>query len=396
MPRNLATRLAAAALGATLLASPALAQSGGSGDLVPCGEMPDGLQRSSMAYGGRRPCPPASAPRAYQPRHAGLAYDVLALENEACFVPDAAYQEMDAVIDATLAKLPAATGVAVTDEARLTQLGQAFAAVMAERGYRLLVPTVNLGDALLERRPAGGEPQHIIDCDTGAMMLITIARILGIDASLVEMVTQGGDDHNYVHYRMAAGRTFNWDVNGVTACATPEGAKPWEAVPLTDRQVAGYVVGLRGWNWQRFGQWDKALADWREAADLWPERPRQANWYAWAVAADRGPWRAAHKADALVMAERAVAIFSDSDTLDTLACARAFAGDFPGAADAERRALEDLPERDGRRGELESRARRFAHRQDCTGLRAPEPFPEFDSAKPPVRAEPMSGGPTQG
>jgi tetratricopeptide (TPR) repeat protein len=245
------------------------------------------------------------------------------------------------------------------------------------------------------RQPKGGfDAVHIVDCDTGAMMLITIARLLGLDASLVEMVTRSQDDHNYVHYRLAADRSFNWDVNGVTACATPEGARPWEAVPLTDRQVAGYVIGLRGWNWERLGRWDNALADWREAADLWPERPRQANWYAWAVAADQGAWRDAHRQDGLVMAERAVAVSADPNALDTLGCAKAFAGDFTGATEAEQRALEGLPEGDVRRQELEDRAARFANRRDCSGLRGREDsFAEFDAAAEPRRAEPMSGGP---
>ncbi len=391
MSRNLAVRTAIAAFAAGLtITAPALAQDAGAP--VPCGEMPDGLQRAAMAYGGRRPCPPAAL-RAYQPRHAGLAYDVLAMENEACFVPDAAYEELDAIIDATLARLPVTTDRPATDEERLTQLGQTFAAVLTERGYRLLVPTVNLGDALLERRPAGGEAGHIIDCDTGSMILITIARKLGLDASLVEMVTRHGDDHNYVHYRLVGGATFNWDVNGVTGCTTPEGAKAWEAVPLTDRQVAGYVVGLRGWNWQRRGQMERALADWREAADLWPERPRQANWYAWAVAADRGPWRNGHKVDALEMARRALAIEPISAHYDTLACAQAFAGDFEGAVASAGRALAEAAPDDRDRGAYEARAALLASGTDCTGLRDPEPFEEFDPDAAPVEVRPMSGGP---
>ncbi len=391
MSRNLAVRAAIAAFAAgAAFAAPAFAQ--GTGAPVDCGEMPDGLQRAAMAYGGRRPCPPAAV-RTYQPKHAGLAYDVLAMENEACFVPDAAYQELDAVIDATLARLPITTDRPATAEERLTQLGQTLAAVLTERGYRLLVPTVNLGDALLERRPAGGEPGHIIDCDTGSMLLITIARKLGLDASLVEMVTRAGDDHNYVHYRLAGGATFNWDFNGVTGCTTPQGGKAWEAVALSDRQVAGYVVGLRGWNWQRRGQMERALADWRQAADLWPERPRQANWYAWAVAADRGPWRNGHKAEALEMARRALAIQPISDHYDTLACAQAFAGDFEGAVASAGRALAELPEQDANRGAYEQRAALLASGTDCTGLRDPEPFEEFDPDAAPVEARPMSGGP---
>lgn len=391
MSRNLAVRTAIAALAAGVtFAAPALAQDATA--LVDCGEMPDGLQRASMAYGGRRPCPPAAV-RAYQPRHAGLAYEVLAMENEACFVPDAAYEELDAVIDATLARIPADIDGLPTDEARLTALGQALAAVLSERGYRLLVPTVNLGDALLERRPAGGEPGHIIDCDTGSMILITIARKLGFDAALVEMVTRAGDDHNYVHYRLAGGATFNWDFNGVTGCTTPVGGQAWEAVALSDRQVAGYVVGLRGWNWQRRGQMERALADWRQAADLWPERPRQANWYAWAVAADRGPWRNGHRAEAVEMARRALAIAPVSDHYDTLACAQAFAGDFEGAVASAGRALDVLPEGDRNRDAYEQRAALLAGGTDCTGLRDPEPFEEFDPDATPVEARPMSGGP---
>lgn len=383
---RLTATVAVAALTVAALPTPGAAQSGGSARLPTCGEMSDAMVRAPQAFAGRRPCPPR-AERAYAPKHSGLAYDVLKAEDEACFVPDIAWEELDAIVDATMAR----AGDVTRDEAGLTKLGKAFAEVLTERGYKLLVPTVNLGDALLERS-LGDESTRTMDCDTGSMMLITIARKLGFDAALVEMVTSGGFDHNYVHVRLDEGRTFNWDVNGVSACLTPEGTPPWQGVALSDDNVMGYVIRLRAWNWQRHGRMDLAMADWRNAADLWPESPTAANEFAWAVSAGDQPGRDAWKADAVALAERAVALQRDANHLDTLACAYAFNGEFPKAAETERAALAVFDGGDRVRREFQARLDRFEAGQDCSGLRTDEPTPDFNPdavIRPPG---PVSGG----
>lgn len=386
MFRKLAAPVALAAVTLAALPPPASAQSGGWARLPTCGEMADGMARAPQAFSGRRPCPPR-VERAYAPKHAGLAYDVLAAEDEACFVPDIAWQEMDAIVDATIAR----AGEVTRDEAGLTRLGQAFARVLEERGYRLLIPTVNLGDALLERR-LGDEATRTVDCDTGSMMLITIARKLGFRAALVEMVISSGADHNYVRYDLDGGKVFNWDINGVTACATPEGTPPWQGVPMSDENVMGYVVRLRAWNWQRHGRMDLAMADWRRAADLWPGSPTAANEFAWAVAAGDQPGREAYRTDAVALAERAVALRRDANHLDTLACAWAWAGDLGKAAETQRAAIAELSEGSGARAEFEGRLKLFEAGRDCSGLRTDYPTPDFDPTAEVSRGQPVAGG----
>lgn len=387
MLRRLTTPVALAAVLAAALPAPAAAQAVGPAGLPDCGEMADALPRAAQSWAGRRPCPPRVT-RTYAPKHAGLAYEVLKAEDEVCFVPDEAFRELDSLIDATIKR----AGKVSKDEAGLTRLGKAFAEELIARGHHLLVPTVNLGDALLERRRTDGSRMKIVDCDTGAMILITIARQLGFEAALVEMVTRGGDDHNYVRYALP-GRALNWDVNGVSACATPADGPPWHNTPMSDENVMGYVVRLRAWNWQRFDRMDLAMADWRRAADLWPGHPAAANEFAWTVAAGDYPGREAWKADAVVLAQRAVALRRDSSHLDTLACAYAFAGDFARAREAEQDALNELPERDGSRSEYEARAELFADGRDCSGQRTDWPTPDFDPNVAMRRSDPVSGGP---
>ena len=52
-----------------------------------------------------------------------------------------------------------------------------------------------------------------------------------------------------------------------------------------------------------------------------------------------------------------------------------------------------LPADDGRLPDYAGRTALFAAGSDCTGLRGPDPFEEFDPDATPVEARPMSGGP---
>jgi hypothetical protein len=83
--------------------------------------------------------------------------------------------------------------------------------------------------------------------------------------------------------------------------------------------------------------------DYREAMRLFPERAGAYTGFAWPVATKDFPERTRYREAASAAAERAVALRRIPDDLDTLACAYAFAGDFPRAASHEREARDGVP-----------------------------------------------------
>lgn len=343
--------------------------------LPPCGQIE---ARPHGAAAPRRTCPKTEA-RSYRPRHQGLGYDVLALETEACFVPDSAYALLDDIVDKAIARLSPTerSGVGLAAEARGLAVSRATNAVLIEMGFGLYIPTATLGDALVSRAGPGEQDRYIVDCDTGAMILMTVADVLDMPAALVEITLPGGDQHDYVRWTLADGRFVDWDTNQRGICRTPDGQPDFQARALTRTEAMGYAHTLRAALWKRKGDYDRAVQDYRTAMRDRPDSPIAYNGFAWIVATTDWPARDALRADALQAAERAVSLQRSSgdtrltrsgisDYMDTLACLYAGAGDFNKAIAAEQGALAV-----SHRAEFRTRLASFsgANPKDCTGAR---------------------------
>lgn len=297
--------------------------------------------------------------RQYTPRYRGLAYRLLDDESAVCFVPDAAYQLLDRLID-DAKKQPAAT-VQTRESVRQT-LGM-IGNLLVAHGFALHIPTHTVGDALVNRARSREPVRHIFDCDTGSVIVMTIAEHLGVQLSLVEITLTSGMGHNYVRWVDVNGRVLDWDVNGRCECATPSGVLPHEGKAMTPRQIEGYFRGLMALIHQRNGRNQEALAAYRDSATWYPESPWAWNNLAWLIATRELPERSKLAAEAVAAAATAVRISRTPDYLDTHACSLALNRDFVGATRFQREALEKAPGNEA----FTRRLALFAQNKDCTG-----------------------------
>jgi tetratricopeptide (TPR) repeat protein len=314
----------------------------------------------------RRPCGSASQ-RSYTPRHRGLGFEILDIESEACFVPDDAYRLLDELIDAVLQRLPSSTAPqdVPSRTSFVLDIGRITGDVLEAKGFELNIPTYTLSDALLERNTARRSPRHIFDCDTGAMIILTIAEKLSLPGFMVEMQLSKDSWHNYVRWQIDEKTSIDWDTNGRDQCVTPANMPPLQGQSMSRDQTISYVLRLRARLWSSRGEVLKAFDDYREAIRRFPEHPVANNGWAWLVATKNIPDRETYRAEALKAANQAVSIRRIPDYLDTLACVHAFAGNFELAAQYEEEALKG----DGSNANFLRRVAQFRATppKDCTG-----------------------------
>lgn len=292
----------------------------------------------------RRECGPAGE-RRYTPRNRGLGFEILDIESEACFVPDDAYRLLDDVIDEVVKQLP--SPVPQDTQAKIDYVlaaSRTMGNVLEGKGFELNIPTYTLSDALLPRNTPRKNPRHIFDCDTGSMMLLTIAEKLAIPAFMVEMQLSGDSWHNYVRWQIDANTTVDWDTNGRDQCVTPPNMPALQGVSMSRDQTLAYVLRLRGGLWSSRGVISKAFDDYRASIRLFPEHPVANNGFAWFVATKGElPDREKYLPEALKAATQAVAVRPIAGYLDTLACVHAFAKDFNSAIRYQTMAVQNEP-----------------------------------------------------
>lgn len=311
-----------------------------------CGEMPDAPPRVPNAWEvPPRQCP-APVPRSYVSRYQGLGYEVLNLESEACFVPDDSFRLLDSLIDQAVAHARGQQAVASGEAAAIATFSM-IGTLLVDNGFQLRVGTHSLADALQGARlPQGGK--YVTDCDTSSLIYLSIAEQLKVQANLVEITLFTGAGHNYLRASTADGATVDWDTNGRTQCATPQGLPDWQGKTMSRQEVLGYVTLLRGITWDQRGAPAQALADYRTASQLYPSSPTPANNLAWVVATNAAFGTPALLAEATAAANKAVMVQPSAMHLDTLACVQARVGDFPSAIATQTAALNLLSGADDR------------------------------------------------
>jgi hypothetical protein len=313
---------------------------------------------------GSRSCP-EPATRNYVPRYSGLAYDILAIESDACFIPDEFYRLLDSIVSdvkSALNSLIVAFSAPITrDLAR--HISKTIGDVLATRNFALYIPTETIGDALEFRNKVGEPERHIMDCDTGSLIYLTLAENLRLPLSLVEITLPSGAGHNYVRWQLADGTVLDWDTNGRSECMTPANLAPFEGKSMSRDQVMGYVYGIRGDLRGRRRQYTHAIEDFRKSISLYPESPKSSNNLAWMVATKDFPERGNLGSEALAEAKRAVGIQRNANHLDTLACVFAALGDFSSAVVTATEAV-----RLNAKPEFRERLERLKAKQDCKGL----------------------------
>jgi tetratricopeptide (TPR) repeat protein len=335
----------------------------GEGDLPFCGTQyaPPFGDRSDAT---ERPC--AGGAHVYAARHRGLGYQVLDLESEACFVPDAAYRLLDEIVDEALARARQTAPASVeTAQNKALRISAIVGDVLQQKGFGLYIPTATLADALVNRAALGQPPRYIFDCDTGAIILLTVAENLGMPAALVEITLPSGSGHNYVRWQTGADTVLDWDTNGRGPCRTPSNLPPFEGRAMARDETLSYVITLRAGVWKRRGDLERAAQDFERAIQMAPLRPLAMNNFAWMVATKAFPSRERYRQEALGDATKAVELQRIPNYLDTLACAQAYAGAFKAAATTERAALTAQPGEAGFAARLSGFT--ASPPRDCTG-----------------------------
>ncbi|MGR8963717.1 tetratricopeptide repeat protein [Rhizobium leguminosarum] len=289
---------------------------------------------------GRRTCP-VPKPRTYSPRHAGIGFDILDLESEACFVPDESYQLLDQLIDEVGQKVNVSAGK--PDKPKVLDIARVLGEVMAGQGFGLYIPTETLGDALVNRTSGNGPAEYIFDCDIGSLILMTVAENLSFPAHLVDITLSGGSGHNYVRWEVPNQSPIEWDVNGRQQCQTPSNLPPYEGKSMSREETLGYAYLLRAALWEHIGKIDRELDDLRESLKRRPDHPDAYNNLAWVIATGSMPVSDGLLKEALLAANQAVDIERHPNSLDTLACVHAAAGHFYEAAQVEREAAKMSP-----------------------------------------------------
>ena len=282
--------------------------------------------RASANSATARICGPADASRNYTSRYSGLAYELLAKESDACFVPDEYYKLMDSLIDDVLAVIGDG-GAATADRAR--RVSTTIGEVLVRRGFAYYTPIDTLGDTFERRQTPDGSALYVFDCDTSTIIYLTIAENLGLRASMVEIEWPSGDSgHFYVRWHLADGAWLDWDTNGRYECQTPSDQPRQLGKALTRDEAVGYSLTLSANALERKGDYRKAIADLRQAQKLYPNSATAANNFAWLVATRDFPGRMSLGREALKASKRAVKLVNKPNHLDTLACVYALVGNF--------------------------------------------------------------------
>lgn len=327
----------------------------------------------SWYFASRQGAPPARecavGERAYTPRYGGIAYEILDMESEACFVTDESYRLLDRIMDEIHAEIDA-LGVASGDAptpAALNRLGEVTVDALVRNGFRLFIGTRTIGDALTERT-AGAQRYYPFDCDIGALILLTVGQHYGVRGWIVEIRLSPEDTHNYVRWALAGGEIVDWDTNGRGPCQTRGAHPPWQGRAWSHDELISYVLNIRAGTWRNQNNHQSELSDLLRAMELAPAHPNAFNNYAWLVATRALADRDQHSARAHAAALHAVRLERSGNHLDTLACVVALRGDFTGAAALEREAIQLVRNYESAR-QFSERLSRFTSTppRDCTG-----------------------------
>jgi hypothetical protein len=301
------------------------------------------------------------------PRHKGTGFEALDLESRACFVPDDSYRLLDDIIIAVSERVNSASRATSGDSKaeHFLSVSRIVGEVLAEKGFGLYAPTETLGDALASRQEPGKPPRHITDSDTSSLILLTVAENLGLPAALVEITSPGGNGLNFVRWQIDDSNYVDWDPNVWSQCTAPKESPHFEGKPMTRKQIASYLVSLRGDVRRRISEPLDAIQDYREAIALFPEHPRNYNELVWTVATRDFRNRDAYKGEGLAASEKLLSIAQSPSYLDTVACLHAYLGDFVKALAYEEKAIVGEPHNQA----FKDRAKLFAsfQQQDCTG-----------------------------
>jgi hypothetical protein len=181
----------------------------------------------------------------------------------------------------------------------------------------------------------GSGPFYVADCDIAAFITLAIAEVMHYPLKLVDI-----PQHKFVRWEFGPGRWTNFEtMDGFTA-DNAYYRRAWHfparlegragMLSLSEAETLAYYDALIAMAWSWRGDDQRMAAYYERSMQRDSMRTFAANNLAWYYAATPKPGRR-DGAKAVMYAQRAVALLPSSENLDTLACARAQAGDYTGA-----------------------------------------------------------------
>lgn len=304
-------------------------------------------------------------PRTYSPKFQTIGHEVLRSESAACFVPDSAFEQLDAVIEQGQKRYKEMSREAHDWKGTAIPFFQAMGVTLLDFGYQLYIPTQTLADALVVR-PLTDSGKYIEDCDTASLMYMSTAEVLGLPVSMVEIQLASGAGHNYVRWVSPDGETIDWDTNGREQCVTPSGLPSWQGRTMSRMEILGYIMAIRGSLNQKSGRVLEALTDYRDSVAMYPRSPFAHNNLAWLLATRPEFHEPARAREAVERAMAAVSIERSANNLDTLACAHSRDGNFASAESAAKEAITLAPSNQAFK--LRLKGFQSAPPQNCVGV----------------------------
>lgn len=190
--------------------------------------------------------------------------------------------------------------------------------------------------------------ERVFDCDTGSFIFLSVADELKIPVYMVEVEvdkyspSRAFGDHNFVRWVLKDEDVVDWDPNDERP-RTGDKKTSLYGYAWSREQLIGYVMFVRGLDWEKRKQFDKALADYEFSMKLFPQSPKAKNNIAWLLATKGELQHLGRQKEALRLAQEVVAAHPTPNNNDTLACAYAINGDFESALRIEERVVQENP-----------------------------------------------------
>ncbi len=216
----------------------------------------------------------------------------------------------------------------------------------AENYYqlKLLANPHNAGrDAYIKQRKPG--PYYVVDDDISSYIYLAVGQVMEYPLAMVPAPSRAfvrwlRPNGKYIDFDPIDGKETS-DYNYTDKWLIPRKRIHISGVldSLTNSQLAAYHFLTTGTAASAKEDYFAAIAQVEKALSADPTFGNSANYLAWLYTVVplnqlRNPQKA------IFYAEKAVAISSEGDTLDTLACAYALAGDFPRAIATEKKAVQ--------------------------------------------------------
>jgi len=326
--------------------------------------------RDCSAYPYAPPFP--TAPASYVPRYHGIGQKFLDMEKGVGPVTPSEYAILDALLDEAkqrLQPIPAELHAGDYDTFAVNSL-KTMDCILVRHGFvypgvglvqllsdgldptnftgiyytKLIRKPHNDGrQAFIEKRNPG--PFYVVDCDIASILYLSVGELMGYPLAMVDL-----PGHNFIRWKRPDGTFIDFEtMDGiqtdddyyVSGRGIPQSfvGKPGVLTTMTPAELIAYEYFGLGLSYSWKHDYPQTIQNYLKAISADATLNDSANNLSWFYAVNpEAKWRDPKKA--VAYGKQSTDILANGDTLDTLACAYALAGDFPNAIQTEQKAID--------------------------------------------------------